>query len=163
MLVAVDATECWLSACRLQLKWRAFTRGMRRPCTLQTLYGWVGSPDGPGLFETRQAIIDKAGSEDIAKLSDKYVRHEDLPGVLCLKVWLFWRTLDLEFTMQLCHPVASYRPAYSARSVKFVRQVLRYVEFLGLLTVLPFIEVRPMQGIAHTVVLLGFVASGGEW
>lgn len=46
----------------------------------QTLYGWVGSADGPGLFETRQAIIDKADHADIVKLSDKYVRHDDLPG-----------------------------------------------------------------------------------
>lgn len=46
----------------------------------KTLYGWVGSPGGPGLFETRQAIIDKADSNDIAKLSDKYVRREDLPA-----------------------------------------------------------------------------------
>jgi hypothetical protein len=48
----------------------------------QMLYGWVGSPDGPGLFETRQAIIDKADHSDIVKLSDKYVRHDDLPGTV---------------------------------------------------------------------------------
>lgn len=46
----------------------------------KTLYGWVGSADGPGLFETRQAIIDKADHADIVKLSDKYVRHNDLPA-----------------------------------------------------------------------------------
>ena len=51
-------------------------------CVAQTLYGWVGSADGPGLFETRQAIIDKADHSDIVKLSDKYVRHDDLPGTV---------------------------------------------------------------------------------
>jgi hypothetical protein len=51
----------------------------------------MGSPDGPGLFETRQAIIDKADHADIAKLSDKYVRHEDLPGTF---------------------PIASFSPAH---------------------------------------------------
>lgn len=52
----------------------------RKSLRLQTLYGWVGAPDGPGLFETRQAIIDKADHSDVAALADKYVRHEDLPG-----------------------------------------------------------------------------------
>lgn len=44
------------------------------------MFGWVGQPDGPGLFQTRQAIIDKADSADVKKLSDKYLRHQDMSG-----------------------------------------------------------------------------------